>query len=381
MSGRRRTFSKLSGNDEFLTRMSVKHKVKFFTESSRRRGQFCPRPGNSLCCRTRVQPLVVIGSRTSPHRAGGGICGHGCSGCVRITQCWSTGEIRGDRAGGIAGMDFGLDGGADSAVTISHCYSTGEIVGQFSGGICGCCAGESSQGKVTVKQCYSLGEIGGSQSGGITGVHTARDGGHVFIINCYSRGNITGSGNAGGICGRNTGWKGDTVILTNVYASGTIVDQNNAGGLIGGIDNNANEINITMSVYNGDTGGMIGAGSNNAHNKENNSGDLGNITGTVYCYNDDYGDGKHKEYCWDTQTIWQAVKDHFPILIERAAAITPTVNPISHPTSSISLTLQKKQRHRLRHRPALEPRQRQTHHLRRRHQLRRLHELPVKQEA
>ena len=143
-------------------------------------------------------------------------------------------------------------------------------------------------------------------SGGITGVHTADTNGHVSIINCYSRGDITGQHN-GGVCGSNTGSSGGTVILTNVYASGKI-DHDNAGGLIGRISDDANEVSITMSVYNGDTGDMIGAGSNNVHKNKKNSGDLGDISGTVYCYN-------HVNIqCWDTHTVWQALGDDFPTL-------------------------------------------------------------------
>ena len=260
--------------------------------------------------------------------SGGGICGQQCSGDILITHCWSTGEIR-TRAGGIAGRELGIDGDTDNTVTISHCYCTGDIVGENSGGICGFRVGHNNKGMVIIKQCYSLGEIRGSGSGGITGATTARDGGHVSIINCYSRGDITGPNNAGGICGRFTGYNGGTVILTNVYASGTIIGTN-AGGLIGHIFNNANEINITMSVYNGDTGDMIGGGSNDAHNTEKNSGDLGDITGTVYCYNDD------NTQCWDTDTVWQVVEEEdFPTLQDMPTPL-PSATPSPTPSTSTS---------------------------------------------
>ena len=286
---------------------------------------------------------VIQGQDSSPHYGGGGICGQKCSGDILITRCWSTGEMRA-RAGGIAGRELGVDSSMHNTVTISHCYSTGGILGNLCGGICGFQAGYNSRGMVIIKQCYSLGEIGGLRSGGITGADPGRENGHVSIINCYSRGDITGSTNAGGICGRKTGLAGGTVILTNVYASGKI-DRNDAGGLIGNIAASANEINITMSVYNGDTGDMIG-GTRDAHNKEKNSGDLGDITGTVYCYTDDDSDGKDRtptqnQYCWNNETIWKAVKDDFPILVDGAAAaaeVTPTGIPSPYPTTSPSAT-------------------------------------------
>ena len=103
---------------------------------------------------------VIRGSAIAPGFGGGGICGHGCSGDILITHCWSTGEIR-YTAGGIAGKELGIDGNTDNTVTISHCYSTGDLVGLHSGGICGHRGGHNNKGILTIQQCYSLGEIGG----------------------------------------------------------------------------------------------------------------------------------------------------------------------------------------------------------------------------
>ena len=260
---------------------------------------------------------------------GGGICGQQCSGDILITHSWSTGEIRGWGSGGIAGREIGVNGNTGNTVIISHCYSTGRIFGQASGGICGYRTGWRNKGILIIKQCYSLGEIRGSRSGGITGTEPAHTNGHVSITNCYSRGAITGSQYAGGICGFNAGWIGGTVILANVYASGKI-DHEDAGGLIGRISDDAKQINITMSVYNGDTGHMVG-GSNDAHYEEKISGDLEDITGTVYCYtgNDD------NNQCWDSDTVWQAVEDDFPILQDTPIplpSVTPTPTPSITPT-------------------------------------------------
>ena len=296
---------------------------------------------------------------------GGGICGRRCSGDIRIANCWSSGEIRGYGAGGIAGRRVGLNGdgntvkishcystgdivgtrsggicgqhagrtnghvtithsysrgkidGSESGgicghrtgrgngvVTVTYSYSTGSIVGSLSGGICGGRAGYFS-GEVTVAQCYSLGEISGPSSGGIIGAHAARRNGHVSITNCYSRGHITGSDHAGGICGawtgsQSSGENGGTVVLTNVYASGDVI-HDDAGGLIGEIDNAAENVTITMSVYNGSKGDMIG-GLKNADTDEQNSGNLTDIIGSVYCYETDE---QHTKECWDNETVWQ----------------------------------------------------------------------------
>ena len=260
---------------------------------------------------------------------GGGICGQQCSGEILITHCWSTGEI-GYSAGGIAGRELGIDGDNDSTVAISHCYSTGDLVGQNSGGICGRSTGYNNKGIIIIKQCYSLGKIGGLSGGGITGGLTADTNGHVSIMNCYSRGDITGSSFTGGICGRNAGQNGGIVTLTNVYASGTIAD-NIAGGLIGSIHSDVNQINITMSVYNGDTGDMIRTGSNAAHRIDKNSGELRDITGTVYCYTGDHSGGNEstQKECWDSETIWEAVDGDFPIFKADVQAVTATVPPSS----------------------------------------------------
>ena len=286
----------------------------------------------------------VIRGTSSSLQGGGGICGEQCSGDISITSCWSTGEIRGVHAGGIAGMQLGLDGDTGSKVTISHCYSTGEIAGPRGGGICGMGTGWNSKGKVVIKQCYSVGNITGSQSGGIAGSNTAQNHGRVSITNCFSRGDITGIPNAGGICGSTIGTNHGTVSLTNVYASGHIIQEQTvsrkAGGLIGRVHLDATEVKITMSVYNGvgdTTANMIGW--NQAPGKtitEKTSSNLDDITSTVYCHV-----GESEESCWDTETIWEAVGGGFPILQNvgvmtpngtTSSASTPSVLPTSDPT-------------------------------------------------
>ena len=286
---------------------------------------------------------VIRSLQNTSYFAGGGICGQRCSGDILITHCRSSGEIQGARAGGIAGRELGIHGNGNT-ININHCYSTGDINGQFAGGICGAGAGEGSNayggkegglfithsystgkisgessggicgpnaarnnGTVTIEQCFSEGAICGSRSGGITGTRTAWGGGIVSILNCYSRGDMTGSTAAGGICGRVTGGCGGTVILTNVYASGSIKDKD-AGGLIGSIENDAKEIRITMSVFHGATGSIVG-GNVAADTNRKNSGNLTDIISTVYCC------GKSHDECWDTETTWQAVDCDFPVFL------------------------------------------------------------------
>ena len=258
-------------------------------------------------------------------RFSGGICGWAAgrdNGHVTITHSYSTGQIGNVGSGGICGSGAGYDNGN---VTITYCYSTGEITGRGSGGICGHFTGFWNA-TVRIEQCYSLGEISGPESGGIVGRWTARPNGYVSITNCYSRGHITGSDHAGGVCGADTPHPtatGGIVILMNVYASGNITHKE-AGGLIGEIDDEVKQVNIIMSVYNGDTGSMIG-GSKDADSKQRNSGRLSDIIGTVYCYKD-----QDNKECWNTETVWQPVENDFPSLLAVSAA-SRTSSPLPSP--------------------------------------------------
>ena len=286
---------------------------------------------------------------------GGGICGHECSGAILLINCWSTGAIKGNWAGGIAGRRFGYENGQ---VHVAHCWSEGGILGLGGGGICGIRAGENGgsvtitksystgdiqqrwsggicgsasaiyNGHVKISECYTLGEISGSESGGITGGGAGGNNGLVEIMNCYTRGDITGSDSAGGICGTQTG---GVVVISHVYASGYIsVLVPGAGGIIGKIQADAKEINITMSVYN--TGPIIGLDSTggNATQQSQNSADLNDINGTVYC-------SKTTNECWDTDTIWKAMpQDGFPILL--LPSPTPTSTRTQTPTRTPSST-------------------------------------------
>ena len=271
----------------------------------------------------------VIQGSFSYFGGGGGICGCQCSGNILITHCWSSGEILGDDAGGIAGRELGFRGDKDTTVTISHSYSTGVITGLRSGGICGFGSGHDSDGMIIIKQCYSLGEIDGSKSGGIAGAQAAWSGAHVSITNCYSRGNITGSDRAGGICGHNAGHSAGFVHVNHVYASGHIMHKT-SGGILGSITKlNPYMISVNMSVYHGETGAIVGGDGIGAHlfTVEKNSGDLDDITDTVYCLERD------QNICWNTNTVWRAVDDDFPVLEDMPTPL-PSASP--SPRSSAS---------------------------------------------
>ena len=330
-----------NGGPSSLEDAPVIHDVHMIGGETSSNGGFIIQPGQKhFIVKNCSSSGVIRGHSNTPHFfGGGGICGQDCSGDILITNSWSSGEIRGPFAGGIAGKEVGINSDVVNTVTISHCYSTGDIVGSSSGGILGQSGSiirVKSDAVVIIEQCYSLGEIRGTGSGGITGSWAGWKNGHVSIINCYSRGNITGKWRAGGICGDWTGVEGGTVILANVYASGHIIAPD-AGGLIGGIHTSAKKINITMSVYNDDGTGEMMWYNNFAVEKttvEKNSGNLIDIIGTVYCYD---GGGDQEEECWDTDTIWQAVEDDFPIFMDSVAlAATSSGTPSSPPTRSTS---------------------------------------------
>ena len=101
-----------------------------------------------------------------------------------------------------------------------------------------------------------------------------------------------GGGDAGGICGQQTGKGGGIVIITNVYASGDIIDAE-AAGIIGHVDGSSQEINVTMSVYNG--GPLVGRNDNpGSFTSNKNSEHLDDIIGNVYCYENG------AQECWNT---------------------------------------------------------------------------------
>ena len=104
----------------------------------------------------------------------------------KIENCYSTGDINGIGAGGIAGGSAGNNG----SCTITNCYSTGDINGSGAGGITGIFAG--NKGSCTITNCYSTGDINGRDAGGIAGSFAAGNSGSCTIKNCYSTGSVFG---------------------------------------------------------------------------------------------------------------------------------------------------------------------------------------------
>jgi hypothetical protein len=87
--------------------------------------------------------------------------------CV-ISQCYSTGNITGNNAGGITGASVGFSDNAlyTASVDISNCYSLGTIA-TTCGGICGGWIGTAYTNKATIliSNCYSYGTLTGTGAG------------------------------------------------------------------------------------------------------------------------------------------------------------------------------------------------------------------------
>ena len=300
----------------------------------------------------------TIGGSASGGGAGG-ICGRECSGIIVIKNSWSTGTIEGPNTGGIAGSRLGDHGGQ---VIITNCWSEGGISGTSSGGISGSGTGRnggvviitksyskgdikghngggisgsspgSNNGCVKISQCYSIGEMSGFGSGGVASWGTSRDNGHVEIENCYTRGQITSTNReapSGGICGFETGRNNGVVLIRNVYTLGSVhhSEYSGAGGIIGHVNSEAKEVNVTMSVYNGEP--MIGSDQANVTFASRNSDNLEDILGKVYCHKNSTSGAS---LCWDTKTIWGVLPNRFPIL--QAQLSSPPTVPVPQAPSN-----------------------------------------------
>ncbi len=146
----------------------------------------------------------------------------GSAGQLLVLGCSSTGSIS-DQAGGITGANVGYN--TDNTL-VFQCYTTGAIIGDGAGGIAG-----GNQYSATIRDCYSTGLISGNNAGGIIGANPGRN--TVLLENVYSTGNISG-GNAGGLCGSLTTGGGNNlyVTITNGYTMGNVTGLA-AGGIIG----------------------------------------------------------------------------------------------------------------------------------------------------
>ena len=125
-----------------------------------------------------------------------------------IENCYNTGTIKAEFAGGIA--SYNIKG------KITDCHYTGTISAEFAGGI----AGYNMSG--TIENCYNTGTMNADYAGGIA-VTSEGD-----IINCYNIGKVNGTEYAGGIAGGNAG------TIQNCYNTGEISEAEYAGGIAGG---------------------------------------------------------------------------------------------------------------------------------------------------
>ena len=162
-----------------------------------------------------------------------------------VTNCFSTGSITAQYAGGIAGYRFGYN--ASNTCSISGCYSTGSISGSNAGGIVGSDVGFNDNLSYTpvvnITNSYSLGTIAttcGGICGGTDAIASYINTPIITITNCYSYGTIVNA-NSGIV---STSYP-KTTSQTNVYAAqGTWTDASaNASGALTGTPTNLNTSN------------------------------------------------------------------------------------------------------------------------------------------
>ena len=111
---------------------------------------------------------------------------------VNIKNCYTTGTISGNYAGGIAGYLTATSGNgsidASANCKITNCYSRGAITGTAAGGIYGYKASFTSNSTASAINCYSNGAITGTSAGGIFDASFNFDG--QITSQCYvSNGN------------------------------------------------------------------------------------------------------------------------------------------------------------------------------------------------
>jgi len=151
----------------------------------------------------------------------GGLVG---SGGGTVTQCYSTGVVRGNGyyVGGLIGFN-------SNGCQMTRCASRGLIGGTGSvGGLVGCNSG-------TISQCYGEGGVSGDrQVGGLAGWNHSQ----ARVSQCYSTGTVRGTDVVGGLVGRNQGdiRMGSKISKGRVfecYSAATVVADCNVGGLLG----------------------------------------------------------------------------------------------------------------------------------------------------
>jgi hypothetical protein len=108
---------------------------------------------------------------------------------IKNVSVGSSGGSLENKGGWLCQTFFGKNA---SGNRVQNCYSTGTISGNEAGGIFGSSAVEG--GSVSVINCYSLGNLTGNDSGGIFGANTAAFGSTAIVTNCYFLyGNVGGT--------------------------------------------------------------------------------------------------------------------------------------------------------------------------------------------
>jgi hypothetical protein len=180
----------------------------------------------------------------------GGLVGRSYYGSISISDCYSTGSVRGTyNVGGLAGYNNG---------DINNCSSTGSVSGSSAvGGLAG---GNDNGGNIN--NCSFTGSVSGSDNiGGLAGGNSGN------INNCYSTGSVNGWSEVSEVTsyvGGLVGWNNNGSII-NCYSTGTVTTGGNnssgIGGLVGGSHISGSSISncySTSTVTGGDGSALVG---------------------------------------------------------------------------------------------------------------------------
>ena len=174
-----------------------------------------------------ISGCFSTGSVTGEDFDTGGLCGP--SPASNISHCYSTGSVTGGdiETGGLCGGNHdwhNIFSIGSIRGSITNCYSTGNVSGdRETGGLCG-----YNDGGIT--NCYSTGTVVSvysgydySSCGGLVGINR-----YGNISNCYSTGTVSGNSYVGGLAGET--YNGS---ISNCYSIGAVVGDSNVGGLVG----------------------------------------------------------------------------------------------------------------------------------------------------
>ena len=132
----------------------------------------------------------------------GGVTGRNGSGC-EVASCSNTGKVSAnatgerafDYAGGVAGSNAAV--GNNNITAITNCYNTGNISGDSAGGIVSQ-NGASDGGTAFIENCYNIGNVSGDiAAGGVVEANGANYGGIATVIGCYYLNTCGASGQEG----------------------------------------------------------------------------------------------------------------------------------------------------------------------------------------